>query len=89
MFKALSEYLKIVSTVNYVDLDLIHFLHNAFLGKNFNVYSDLFAMDKEPNLLVNLSWTYTKAVVYVHRLYQKEEEYSDLLTKGPGHTEVL
>lgn len=69
MFKALSEYLKIVSTVNYVDLDLIHFLHNAFLGKNFNVYSDLFAMDKEPNLLVNLSWTYTKAVVYVHRLY--------------------
>ncbi len=28
-------------------------------------------------------------VVYVHRLYQKEEEYSDLLTKGTGHTEVL
>jgi hypothetical protein len=64
MFKALSEYLKIVSTVNYVDLDLIHFLHNAFLGKNFNVYSDLFALDKEPNLLVNLSWTYTKAFQY-------------------------
>lgn len=64
MFKALSEYLKIVSTVNYVDLDLIHFLHNAFLGKNFNVYSNLFALDKEPNLLVNLSWTYTKAFQY-------------------------
>ena len=28
-------------------------------------------------------------VVYVHRLYQKEEEYNDLLKKGPGHTEVL
>ena len=24
-------------------------------------------------------------VVYVHRLYQKEEEYSDLLTKGPSY----
>lgn len=64
MFKALAEYLKIISTVNYIDLDLINFLHNAFLGKNFNVYSDLFAQDKEPNLLANLSWTYTKAFQY-------------------------
>jgi len=64
MIKALAEYLKIISTVNYIDLDLINFLHNAFLGKNYNVYSDLFAQDKEPNFLVNLSWTYTKAFQY-------------------------
>ncbi|WP_180190261.1 hypothetical protein [Acinetobacter sp. YH01009] len=61
VIKGLAEYLKIITTVNYIDYELMHFLHTCFMGDRFEDYYNFFNTAEEEFLLNNLSWTYTKA----------------------------
>lgn len=62
IIRGLAEYLKIITTVNFIDLDLINFMHSSFMGENFERYNTFFeeAGDEE-FVLRNIGWTYTKA----------------------------
>lgn len=61
VIKGLAEYLKIITTVNYIDYELMHFLHTCFMGDRFEDYYNFFNTAEEEFLLNNLGWTYTKA----------------------------
>lgn len=61
LIKGIAEYLKIITTVNYIDFDLMSFLHNSFMSTKFEQYSSFFSAAGEEFLLDNLGWTYTKA----------------------------
>ena len=59
--KGLAEYLKIISTLNMVDMDLVVFLEDSFLFENYPRYKEIFGIAKELFPLNNVSWVYTKA----------------------------
>lgn len=59
--KGIAEYLKIVSTLNMVDMDLVKFLEESFLFENYPRFKEIFEIADELFPLNHVSWVYTKA----------------------------